>query len=147
MKRSGFSLVEMAVYSMLISFLAIVAFSWTNNYHQKLMGACTKSAQVITVHTALQQLSYDVQKAEAAEAGWISSQKGICMHEGQTSISWHQEKDKLYRTQGGSKALVATQLRSFECSLDIHNKQVKKVACKIAIGDYSVYQLMRVCNG
>lgn len=147
MNRAGFSLVEMIVYMALLSFLVMLSFSWVNRYVRSTHEAQKRNSQLVALHTILHRLSDDIQLARAQESKWSADANSLEFYIDQNAISWHREKDKIYRTQNRSKALIASGIKTFECCLHAHNNLIKKIDCQVMVGDYFLSKRMRVCNG
>lgn len=147
MKQSGFSLVEALVYIGLLSLLAIISFSWLSMITKNTHRLQAESNRVMSVQAILQRLTADVHMSDA-RLGRQRSEPGmvqLAVH-GNT-ICWRQEKDRLYRIENKSKALLATGVTLFAPRIIIEDNQIIGVECAITIGQCAVKQTMKVYNG
>jgi Tfp pilus assembly protein PilV len=147
MNRSGFSLVETLIYASLLAALCIVAFSWMNNSIQSFAKINKRSQQVMMAQTILSRLACDIQMAEASASRWLSDGNELRLYHNNRLISWRQEKDKIYRIENRSKALIGTQVVQFSHKLLMQNNQTNAVECRLTCADTSFNQTIRVYNG
>lgn len=147
MNIKGFSLIEMLIYSSLVAMICIVSFSWLNNSLHQIRLINKKSSQVAMAHALLQRMAMDIQMADAKESKWYSNHNSLMLHSPTTQIRWCHEKNKIYRTEGRSKSLLATSATDFTCRLRSSNGKVHTAAIKIGFGDMTFEKEVRVCNG
>lgn len=147
MNRSGFSLIETLIYASLLAALCIVAFSWMNNSMQNFAKINKRSQQVMMAQAILSRLASDIQMADATAARWLSDDKELRLYHNNRLITWRQEKDKIYRIENRSKALIGAQVVQFRHTLITQNNQTKGVECTLTCADTSFDHTIRVYNG
>ena len=147
MNRNGFSLIETLIYTSLLAALCVVAFSWMNNSLQSFAKINKKSQQVMMAQAILCRLAADIQMADSAESRWHCQDGQLSLYHTKAHITWAKEKDKLYRIENRSKALIGTHLVQFTHKLVTEGTQVKGIKCVLQFPDASFSHTIRVYNG
>lgn len=146
MKSSGFSLIEVMIYSSLVCILSIIAWSWMAQVGANLHSVSRESAQIMMAHTILQRLQRDIQSADGEARSWQITPGKLQLRVNQQQVSWYLEKDKLYRVANGSKCLVANQLKSFKVGLK-SGSTAESVECRIDFDTLALEHTIKVGHG
>lgn len=147
MNIKGFSLIETLIYSTLVAIICIFSFSWLGNSLHQINLINKKSLQLTMAHAILQRMALDIQMADAKENRWQSNRNSFTLYFDTIKIRWYHEKDKIYRSEGKSKSLIATGVTEFSCRLHTANGCVSIADIKLGFDDMVFSKEIRVYNG
>lgn len=144
MKQTGFSFIEVMIYSSLLCVISIISFSWVTRMVQDVHKVQHKSNEIIMAHTILQRLSQDVQIADPLYSQWVSANQRIQFHQGNHSIMWALEKNKLYRIQNSARSLIATGLKELATQIHRNGSLVTALDIHISFEELSLRHTIQV---
>ena len=132
MKRNGFSLIETLIYIALLALLCLVAFSWVSKSAHSVSKITQTSKQLMMAQAILMRLAADVQMADAARAQWNVTDQELRLYHAKTPIIWRTDKNKLYRIENKSKALIGTEIIQF--TSHTHYRRCSHSRIKVHLG-------------
>lgn len=147
MIRNGFSLIETLIYTALLALLCLIAFSWVNKSAHSVSKITQTTKQLMMAQAILMRLASDVQMADAARAQWNATDQELRLYHAKTPIIWRTDKNKLYRIENKSKALIGTEIIQFTHIPIKEGARTVGIKCTLALPDVSLSHTMRIYNG
>ena len=126
MKTGGFSLIECIVYCFIVSILSVLIFKFFILHSSFFINTARKQQQTVSLYALIDLLTRDIQMAQTIQIQSFPS-----------SIGWHLEKGRLYRTVGKSTAVLAKDVKEFSLSF-LSSFDHKKIKVSILLDSMNV---------